>query len=401
MVEIGKRYEKVNNETIKSYEQKREKLKKEDEDLKEKLKTQVTKYKEQLEIYLSEVNNLLKKNEKLVKRMKILEKEEKIMIKTLSYISNINKNENEMIKIFQELMKNITINFIEEESKIKYEEYYFNGIPIPKDIELKEMDYNRLRIEWKIDYTNLLNIYGGNIIYKVELKEENSKEDFNKIYEGYNNYYLLKYFDNSANYIIRICSIYKNLISHWIIFHKIKNLNSIILGKIEKGNEFIEKLYEWTEYNKMELIYRGTRDGSGSNIFHNKCDNQGPTICLCKNEEGNVFGGYASISWTSDNNYHYAGGSFLFALKNGTSITKYEYSKQDDCLVYHNSGYGPTFCGNIDLYISNDYLNNKDSYFSFDYYGPDDLGQGNPDFIGDLNSKNFKLQELEVFKLFN
>ena len=139
MVEIGKRYEKVNNETIKSYEQKREKLKKEDEDLKEKLKTQVTKYKEQLEIYLSEVNNLLKKNEKLVKRMKILEKEEKIMIKTLSYISKINKNENEneMKKIFQELMKNIKINFIEEKSTIKYEEYYFNGIPIPKDIDLE------------------------------------------------------------------------------------------------------------------------------------------------------------------------------------------------------------------------------------------------------------------------
>ena len=119
MVEIDKRYEKVKNETTKSYEQKREKLKKEEEDLKEKLKIEVTKAKEQLEIYLSEVNNLLIKNEKLVKRMKTLEKEEKIMIKTLSYISKINKNENEMIKIFQELMKNIKINFIEEESTIK------------------------------------------------------------------------------------------------------------------------------------------------------------------------------------------------------------------------------------------------------------------------------------------
>ena len=28
----------------------------------------------------------------------------------------------------------------------------------------------------------------------------------------------------------------------------------------------------------MELIYRGSRDGTTSNIFHNKYDNKGPTI---------------------------------------------------------------------------------------------------------------------------
>ena len=76
----------------------------------------------------------------------------------------------------------------------------------------------------------------------------------------------------------------------------------------------------------MELLYRGTRDGSDSNIFHDKCDNQGPTICLIKNDKGNIFGGYASISWTSDNgSYKSANGSFLFTLTNihETDPTKY------------------------------------------------------------------------------
>ena len=36
----------------------------------------------------------------------------------------------------------------------------------------------------------------------------------------------------------------------------------------------------------MELIYRGSRDGITSNIFHNKCDNKGPIIILIKNEKG-------------------------------------------------------------------------------------------------------------------
>ena len=44
----------------------------------------------------------------------------------------------------------------------------------------------------------------------------------------------------------------------------------------------------------MELLYRGTKDGSTANIFHNKCDNKGPTLCLYQNDKGNVFGGFTS-----------------------------------------------------------------------------------------------------------
>ena len=52
----------------------------------------------------------------------------------------------------------------------------------------------------------------------------------------------------------------------------------------------------------MELIYRGTKDGTKNTIFHNKCDNIGPTICLYKNNKGNIFGGYVSIPWTCTGN---------------------------------------------------------------------------------------------------
>ena len=43
MIEIDKTYERVDKETTKSYELKRENLNKEEKDLKEKLKTEVTK----------------------------------------------------------------------------------------------------------------------------------------------------------------------------------------------------------------------------------------------------------------------------------------------------------------------------------------------------------------------
>ena len=165
----------------------------------------------------------------------------------------------------------------------------------------------------------------------------------------------------------------------------------------------MEKIYEWTGYKRMELLYRGTRDGPGSNIFHNKCDNQGPTICLCQNEKGNIFGAYASISWTSDGNYHAANGSFLFTLTNihNTAPTKYSNTQNYDYAVRHGSDRGPSFGGNHDLYISNNYLNNKSSYCNFGHAYPDILGKGNSIFSGDVNTNNFKLKELEVFKLLN
>ena len=408
MLEIDNRYQKIDKETTKSYEIKREKLKKEEEALKEKLKTEVTKIREQLEINLSEINTLLKIGEKLEKGIKSLKKEEKVTIKTLSYISKINKNQKELKTIFQQLMKNIKITFVENENIIKYEDYYFNGIPLPKDIEFKDIGTNSFKILWKIDDINILNIDKKEIKYRIEIRKENSKEDFSQIYEGNENNYLVNNnLVKNTNYEIRICSLYKDIISNWSDIHKIKTKNfdidSNILSEIEKGNEYLQKLYEWTGYKKMELLYRGTRDGSGKDIFHNKCDNQGPTICLCKNEKGNIFGGYASISWTTDNNFHAANGSFLFTLTNihGTAPTKFPNTQNYNYAVYHGNDRGPSFGRNHDLGISDNYLNNNSSYCSFGYSYPDVLGKGNSTFSGDVNTKNFKLKELEVFKLLN
>ena len=406
MKAIDQTFEKVQMETTKSYELKKEKLKKEEEDLKEKLKNEVTKIKEKLEINFSKVNSLLKTYEKIVKGIQSFEKEEKIIIKNLSYVSRISKNQKEMRAVFQQLIKNLKISFVENENTIKYEEYYFNGIPIPKDIEFKDIETNSFKVLWKIDDFNILNVDKKEIKYKLEIKKDNSKEDFIQIYEGNENSYIVnKNIQKNTNYEIRICSIYKDIYSLWSEIYKIqtKNFDSIILNEIERGNEFLEKLYEWTGHKKMELLYRGTRDGDGSNIFHNKCDNQGPTLCLCKNEKGNIFGGYASISWTSDGNYHSANGSFLFTLTNihGIVPTKYPNTQSYDHAVYHYSGYGPTFGGNHDLYISSNYLNNNSSYCCFGSSYPDVLGKGNSIFSGDVNTGSFKLKELEVFKLTN
>ena len=48
------------------------------------------------------------------------------MLKILTYISKINKNEKEMKKLNVTCMRNIKICFEEKENKVKYEEYFFN-----------------------------------------------------------------------------------------------------------------------------------------------------------------------------------------------------------------------------------------------------------------------------------
>ena len=240
------------------------------------------------------------------------------------------------------------------------------------------------------------------------MKKENSNEDFNQIYEGNeNNYVVNDKLEKNTNYEIKLCSVYKGINSHWTEIHKIKtkdfDIDSNILSEQEKGNEYLQKLYEWTGYKKMELLYRGTRDGDGSNIFHDKCNNQGPTIFLCKNEKGNIFGGYSSISWTSDGGWHLSYDNFLCTLTNihGTAPTKFPITRNYGYAIYDYSSYGPTFGGNHDIKIDNNYLNNNGSYCNLGYSYTDSLGHGNSIFSGDVNSNNFKLKEMEVFKLLN
>ena len=160
------------------------------------------------------------------------------------------------------------------------------------------------------------------------------------------------------------------------------------------------------DIKKIELIYRGSRDGTLSKNFHEKCDNKGPTITLIKNEKGNIFGGFSSISWTSQNNNKQAPNSFLFTLTNiyGINPTKFQLKNNNDsCAIVDYSNYGATFGAGSDLYVSNDFNNNNDSYSYFPCSYEDSIGKGKSIFTGNTNNNNdrLKIKEIEVFKLYN
>jgi len=104
------------------------------------------------------------------------------------------------------------------------------------------------------------------------------------------------------------------------------------------------------------------------NYFHNKCNNQGQTISLFKNEKEYIFGGYASIDWTSSGDYKSSPDCFIFSLTNihGTEPTKLPNSDSNHS-IYDNSNYGPTFGGGQDIYTLNSSNNYSCSVFPYSY----------------------------------
>ena len=211
------------------------------------------------------------------------------------------------------------------------------------------------------------------------------------------------------NYEFRIRSIYNDCFGSWTDIQKIKTkdyfiCDSNILIESKREKEFSLKLIEWCRYKKMELIYRGTRDGALSKNFHEKCDNKGPTITLIKNEKGNIFGGFSSVSWTSYGNWKQAPNSFLFSLTNiyGTNPTKFQLKNNNDShAIKDHSSYGPIFGQGHDLWVTNDFFNNG-IYSGFPCTYEDSIGKGRSTFTGDTNNSNsnFKIKEIEVFKLY-
>jgi len=367
--------------------------------LRENLQNEVTKVKEKLEKFLSQSDNVIKTSEKINKGIKILEKEEKNMIKTLTYVSKINKLNKEMKILNQELMRNLKISFQEEENNIKYEEYYFNGIPTPKNIEFKDINSQSFKIYWNIDNINLLNINNKEIKFKVEIKKKNTNEEFIQVYEGNNNNCLIENLKDNTNYKVKICCIHNDLIGPWTKIQKVKtdDFISIILNSSDRKNEFLKKIYEWSGTKSLELLFRGTRDGMYSKNFHEKCDDKGPTITLFRNDKGNIFGGYLPISWKSEGGYQNENRCFIFTLTNIHNIQPTKFENKKDCnQVFFGKGNGPCF---YDTWIESDFINNCSSYLGSHYQ--DTTGKGLSILTGNSNNNERKiiLNELEVYKI--
>ena len=391
---IDKLYEKVDKEIVNSFKQKHEKLIIDENNLKEKLKNEVTKVKEKLENFFSECNSLIKLNEKINKGIKSLEKdEEKNMIKILSYLSKINKNKKEMENLSQELMRNVNISFEEDKNKIKFEEYFFNRIqiPIPKEIKYKHIKENNIQLNWKIDNMQLNKINSSQIKYKVEAKKDGPNDKFSKVYEGKENNCLVENLNDNYYYEFRICCLYNDLIGAWSQIYKVEKQGKIksTLIKNDEENKFIIDCIGKKNIS-FEKLYKLSEDGD-RDIFHQKCDNKGPTLCLFKIKDKDIrYGGFASVSWDSNSGEKKDENAFIFSINNKKMFKTTNSNRS----IFCSSGYGPFFGGN-----------QSETYAELWFSSKNNCGFYNNVIYKDTNKectqglRDFSLDELEVFQI--
>ena len=393
---IDEAFDKIFNEVGKFYEKKHEILNIEEKNMKEKLQNEVTKTKEKMEIDLSEANRLIRENDRILKGLNSLKKEDENMIKILSYVSKINKNKRSLNQFFLEKMKNLKISFNKELNNIDYKEYYFNPIINIKNIKIENISYDNLAINWEIDEK-----IDNNLKFIMEFREKNDKEKFKKIYEGNKMNFEIKKLKDNTEYELRICSNFKEIESPWSetkLIKTFKYCDSKILEESNQRDKFVKILKEWTKSNKLELLYRGSRDGSTPKDFHSRCDNKGPTICLYKNEKNFIFGGYNPISWDNKSGWIKNDESYLFTLTNvhNTEPTKFLHKNGNDS-VRNDENEGPTF---DDFYIQGNYQNSEVS-IRFPRGHLDTLNLGKSIFSGVKNNNinKMKIIEIEVFKV--
>ena len=140
------------------------------------------------------------------------------------------------------------------------------------------------------------------------------------------------------------------------IGRRIKNKDSLI-GDIIKNEEQYNLICDYIDKGKafkFKLLYKESKDGDTYDIFHNKCDNQGPTISIIESTDEQIFWGYASKSWDINNKKDIPDPySFLFNIN-----IKKKYFVSNNRGLYRPAGYVCDFGGNDfhELWLDNNYF---------------------------------------------
>ena len=126
-----------------------------------------------------------------------------------------------------------------------------------------------------------------------------------------------------------------------------------------------------TSSYEFKLIFRGSRDGSTAEKFHEFCDNKSRTVTMVKVKDSNeILGGYNPIAWVPGRSSLYCAtkDSFIFSFKKDDRIKNGILSRikeeSAEYSIYNNKSCGPSFGKNdLDIWPDFDYDgNNLNSY---------------------------------------
>lgn len=135
---------------------------------------------------------------------------------------------------------------------------------------------------------------------------------------------------------------------------------------------------------KFKLLFRMSRDGNQSSVYHQLCDNKDNLLTLIETDNNIKFGGFASKSWGVKGQYIEK--TFMFSLN---KMQKFERLNNNQA-KWDGSNHGPVFGNAWDIFINNTMTyggeqNNNDSVFFKKYEI--------------TNNGSFNVKEIEVFQI--
>ncbi|XP_047229804.1 interferon-induced protein 44-like [Girardinichthys multiradiatus] len=136
---------------------------------------------------------------------------------------------------------------------------------------------------------------------------------------------------------------------------------------------------------KLKLLYKATVHGFTGAAFHQRCDNQSPTVSVGYNTSGYVFGGYTRQPFSQSGQYVNDDQAFLFRLTGG-KLQKYPVTNPPYALLMDGST-GPYF-GNALIFVNGNspvICSNPGNYYNFN--------------AAEMHGNDLNLTECEVYQV--
>lgn len=134
-----------------------------------------------------------------------------------------------------------------------------------------------------------------------------------------------------------------------------------------------------------KLVYRASDHGEEAEVFHKRCDNIEGSLTVIKTKEGNIFGGYTSLSWSSENKAKKKEdeNAFVFSL----DLEKlYFESDKKELSIFCDENRGPCFIG---MFIVEE--NTSENQWKIQVFSGDDSPFE--------KNEEFEVEELEIFQV--
>ena len=283
-------------------------------------------------------------------------------------------------------------NFENENNEIK------ENININKDEQLNQEDekinnLEEIKVALKQEIVN--NIKNSNSNEYVHNENENENDNENKKEQEHEK---LSY-ENSYEELKNSNNIYLLLDQNQLPFQE----STIFSTNEEEKQKEIELIIEWVSPSllnlpnppkvlRTKLVYKSEVDGDKSSIFHEKCDNIGPTITIIQTKDGYRYGGYTSVSWEGPEQPEFKvdQDAFIFSFD---TVKKYECLDPEKSITCCNL-FGPNF-GEGTIFIPDNFLNETNAFYQW----PSVYNLSEKDELTFGKNNKIEIKEYEVYAI--